>query len=291
MVTIIRRRGDKILQDEFDTMVFWVRERDSIRLKREKKLPPPWTEDPFLSVYRWCNVRRMDDRVSLWLLDWHRHHPEFGIRDRMVAAAAGRLINWPETLQTLPYPIPYDAAAWSKKLLARKARGLKVFTGAYIINGALGGDKILQVTDKILTPLWKDRSKAPADYQKMQEVYDYLNGKKGIGSFMAGQVAADLRYIHHEYLWTDRYTWAPRGPGSIRGVNRLIGQPLSRTMPIHEWLDVVRQAYAKARLLLPKIYLRLELMDQQNILCEYDKYQRLRRGEGSVRSRYTPHGE
>ena len=61
-------------------------------------------------------------------------------------------------------------------------------------------------------------------------------------------------------------------------------------MPYKEWLDVLRAGYAKARARLPSIYLRLELMDQQNVMCEYDKYRRLTLGEGTVRSRYKPQG-
>ena len=54
-----------------------------------------------------------------------------------------------------------------------------------------------------------------------------------------------------------------------------------------EWLDVLRRVYAQAAARLPLTFRRLELMDMQNCMCEYDKYQRLSRGEGSVRSRYT----
>ncbi len=124
----------------------------------------------------------------------------------------------------------------------------------------------------------------------MFEVWDWLNGQPGIGSFMAGQAVADLRHIHHEVVWTDTHTWAPQGPGSKRGVNRLVGQPPDAGMPIGEWLDVLRLGYAKAKARLPEIYLRLELMDQQNVMCEFATYRRLTLGEGSVRSRYRPQG-
>jgi hypothetical protein len=231
----------------------------------------------------------MDDKVSRWLLNWHQEYPEVGFRDRIVSAVAGRLINWPDTLAELTYPaLSYDEKSWSRTLLDRKSRGEKIFTGAYIVNGALGGDKILQVTQKILTPLWQNRRQVEVSPKNMQSVWKYLNGKPGIGSFMAGQVVADLRWIHHELPWQDRMTWAPQGPGSIRGVNRLRGQPLSATIPYSEWLDVVCRAMGAVTQRLPVISKRLELMDIQNCLCEYDKYRRLTLGEGSVRSRYKP---
>jgi hypothetical protein len=106
---------------------------------------------------------------------------------------------------------------------------------------------------------------------------------------MAGQAAADLRHIHHEIPWEDTMTWAPQGPGSKRGANRLVGNPLSTAMPLHEWLTVVQRAHAALAARLPITAKRLELMDVQNCLCEYDKYRRLTLKEGSVRSKYV-HG-
>jgi hypothetical protein len=278
-------------ESELDILCYWIQERENIRKRREAGQPPPWSTDPILSGYRWCNVRRMDDKVSKWILAWHRQYPEVGFRQRIIAAVAGRLINWPDTLATLPYPGVYKEAAWTKGLAERHNTGQKVFTGAYIINGALGGPKILQVTQKILAPLWDARMEAPILPGTMEEVWRWLNGKPGIGSFMAGQAVADLRHIHPELPWKDRMFWAPEGPGSLRGVNRLLGRPLESRLPRGEWLDVVRRAYGAAAARLPVTFKRLELMDLQNCLCEYDKFRRLTLKEGTVRSRYVFKGE
>lgn len=286
MATIIRRRGDRLVPAQVDIMCYWIEERDSIRQKRALGSAAPWTDDCLLSTFRWCNVRRMDDKVSQWILAWHQTYPDINFRNRIVAAVAGRLINWPPTLCLLPYPAPYDEHEWTAGLAALELSGAKVFTGAYIINGALGGPKILQVTQKILPHIWAGRRTLPVKPSTMFEVWDWLNGRPGIGSFMAGQAVADLRHIHPELPWEDRMTWAPRGPGSIRGVNRLIGQPPAARLPYNEWLDVLRAAYRAGAARLPGIYQRLELMDQQNVMCEYDKYCRLTLNEGTVRSRY-----
>ena len=284
----IIQRKNRLVTTEVEHLLYWIRERESIRLSREAGNPPPWSHDPIIANYRWCNVRRMDDKVSRWLLDWHQQYPEHGIQNRIAAMLAGRLINWPATLAELPYPAPYDEARWTKAILRRKARGEKIFTGAYIINGALGGDKILQVTQKILKPIWGLRRSLTPRPDTMQSVFDWLNGKPGIGTFMAGQVVADMRHVYPELPWSDRMTWAPQGPGSLRGVNRLIGQHLDYRLPKGEWLDVVRRAMAAVARKEPSIAERLELMDVQNCLCEYDKFRRLTLGQGSVRARYVP---
>jgi hypothetical protein len=233
----------------------------------------------------------MDDRVSRWIMNWHRQHPEFSFRDRVIAALAGRLINWPDTLAILPYPTPFKEKVWTARLQEREAQGHKIFTGAYIINGALGGPKILQVTQKILSVVWQRKRSFPEQPETMQEVWQALNGMPGIGSFMAGQAVADLRHIHHELPWADRHTWAPQGPGSRRGVNRLLGRSPEAAIRSDEWLEVARAAYTQAGARLPLTFRRLELMDFQSVLCEFDKYSRLTKGEGSVRAKYRPHGD
>lgn len=286
---INRAKKEGIIPEEMDTLCRWIQGREAIRIKRLKAYPPPWTDDPLLANYRWCNARRMDDKVSKWLLAWHQQAPEFPIQERVISATLGRLINWPDSLQGLPYPLPYNAERWEKHLFKQKSRGEKVFTGAYIINGALGGDKITQVTRMILEPMWKDRKDFPERPTSMQALAEQIAERRGLGPFIAGQVVADLRWIHPEFDWPDKHTWAPQGPGSVRGVNRLLGRTAKRgqSPPAREWLDIVRQGYAMAKARLPITFRRMELMDFQNCLCEYDKYSRLTKNEGSVRARYV----
>jgi len=45
-------------------LVKFIKERESIRLKKEAGKPRPWTKDPILGNYRFCNVHREDDRVT-----------------------------------------------------------------------------------------------------------------------------------------------------------------------------------------------------------------------------------
>ena len=43
------------------------RERYNIYLSRVANDPPPWTEDPIFQKYKFCNVFREHDRVTIWL--------------------------------------------------------------------------------------------------------------------------------------------------------------------------------------------------------------------------------
>jgi hypothetical protein len=51
----------------FDAMFKFARERHLVYLRRAAGLPKPWTEDWTLQLYRYCNIYRELDTVSLWI--------------------------------------------------------------------------------------------------------------------------------------------------------------------------------------------------------------------------------
>lgn len=272
------------MADLFDTLEYWIRERESIRKKREKREKRPWTTDPILIKYRFCNVKRMDDRVSRWLTDnWYtpyQNSPNFAF-----ACSVARQINWPETLEEIT---PFVFGKWEpariKKILERrKYSGQKVYTGAYMLTGTLGGTKIQQTIDKILTPIRRDPP--TIHWDSMEKTHAEYMPRAGYSSFIAGQVVADM--VSSGFLEAaDALTWAPLGPGSKRGLNRLHGRPLesgiSKKQAVEEMVEVYDEMFARA----PEIFedRKLILMDLQNCLCEFDKYVRVTNGEGRPRS-------
>ena len=50
-----------------EDLVYWIKERQAIHERRKAGQPPPWTKDEILRTYRFCNVRREDDRVTRWI--------------------------------------------------------------------------------------------------------------------------------------------------------------------------------------------------------------------------------
>ena len=55
-------------QKIYDLYWYFAYERQNIFLKKEKGLPAPWTDDPILREYKFCNSYRVNDRVSQYLL-------------------------------------------------------------------------------------------------------------------------------------------------------------------------------------------------------------------------------
>lgn len=80
-------------------------------------------------------------------------------------------------------------------------------------------------------------------------------------------------------------TWAPAGPGSIRGANRLYGRPLEKKVSQEQFLEEIRKLFADLRHGggIPG----MEMMDFQNCHCEFDKYERALHGEGRPKQLYA----
>ena len=57
----------KFLEEELERYCYWQVEREQIRLRKEvQKNPPPWTNDPILQQFKFCQVFREDDRTTRW---------------------------------------------------------------------------------------------------------------------------------------------------------------------------------------------------------------------------------
>ena len=288
----------KVLPAELNIMITWIIQRDRVRAAKEAGEPKPWTDDPLLQDYRWCNVRRMDDRVSRELFE--RWYDPASDRPTLLAAAVlARLVNWPESLLTITEGQPFRLDHLQQAgpvLRARAARGEKVFTGAYLIppgRPAIEGD---QPPSKIQHVIGLAEVIAQHSYEviagSMRGTWAQIVRWDGMGSFLAGQVVADLVHLDPGHVWDDKATWAPIGPGSARWLNRLRG--ISKDKPVTQ-ADFERLLPELIEILRPRIDgvwrdRGLQAMDIQNCLCEFDKYRRLQLGEGKVRARYAGAG-
>lgn len=273
----------------FERLCYWITERESIRLKREKGEPPPWTDDEVLQQYRFTNVRRIDDRVSQWLLkNWYKPYKDHP--NTLAAVCLARHFNLPFSLAAITSLIFVDAqpnlCAVGQVIRVLKSTGHTVFNGAYMVRGIGASDKTEMVLEKVCRPLLENPPLI--DTASMQRSVEALLPYWGFSSFMAGQVVADLRWALSG-TWLDKDDWAPLGPGSKRGMNRLHGAvpttPLSQENFLNE-LRILRDKLCNR--LLNTITRRLELMDYQNCLCEFDGYERTIWGEGRKKEKYNP---
>jgi len=265
-----------------ERFVYWINERESVHKAKETGKPKPWTDDPILQRFKFCNVVRMDDRVSQWLLhNWYE--PNYGHKNMLLACAFARFINKPEVLEEIGFPTRWSPNSIYKKLLDRKAQGLRCFNSAYIVTGGNRGDKICSVVYDFVSQLKGVQRTLPTD--SVEKSCLMLQEFNGIGSFMAGQIIADMRWAV-DGEWKDRKRWAPMGPGSRRGMNRILGRALRAPIKQKEFLYELG-GLMSVNGVPTSLRRRMEAIDWQNCLCEFDKYERAVWRERPLKRKYN----
>lgn len=279
----------------------WVREREATRLRKDAGGAGPWTDDPIIAKYRFCNVRREDDSVTVWIRK-HIREPYADHPHLWFMLAISRWINWPDSLAgMIAYPTAWPTAAdfsprgMELALNFRAAKGAKVFTGAYTINAppTKGASKIEYVTKTVLGDVWNGTRKptiaallaSGIPRPSLRSMHMALSKYRGWGAFMTYQVIVDLRFTRYLSSADDIATWAAAGPGTIRGLNRISGRrvdyPLDQGQALHE----IRTLYKTIR---EETGVDMDFSDVPNILCETDKYIRVMNNEGAPRALYHP---
>lgn len=282
----------------YQGLLYFVAERELIRLRRLCGDPAPWTDDPILRRYKFTNVRRRDDRVSQWVLE-HLIRPFEGAHDLWFTLLITRLINWPPTLKALlatevlpATPEEFDADRFVRVVDGLKLHG-KVYGGAYMVYPTKkdpGGTKARALATHIIGDAVRRadvirRAIWGCEPPSVERTVEALSGCFGISTFMAGQVAADLSYSPVQLGGAvDLYSYAPIGPGSSRGLNYLLHRA-----PHAGWGQAAfnRELVVIREMIVSEFgFDDMTLHDVQNCMCEYSKYARTALGEGVPKTTY-----
>ena len=262
----------------------FILQRERARVNHDLGNPTPWCADPVINQYRFCNVRREDDKVTRWLKK-HWRDPYWKHKNFVPAMILARMVNWPPTLEAIGFPETWSERHIVQTINRQKMLG-KAWTGAYVITTCgQAMDKALYVVQTAgqavgLPPYH------PGPDLTLQAVWTSLRGHDGLGAgFIAAQVVADLKNTPLLADAPDWWTWAAPGPGSRRGINRYFGLALKHHMGDDEWLSRLHEMIDAVT---PMTGLKLHAQDWQNVMCEFDKWQRAKRGEGRPRSLYRP---
>lgn len=257
---------------QLDTFCYWIREREQIRLNREAGVRP-WTKDPILKKHHFCNVHREDDRGTKEI----RAVVTGLVEDVSLLPAAytlGRFFNSANTLR-----IALEGGIEAVK--EYRGQGNKIFHTAYLVSTC--GQSI----DKVDYVFWMMKKVAALDIPRVgfQEAHEVITTIPGMGSFLGGQVIADLRndrYLEPSSLYEELY-WCVPGPGSKKGLDFIFDER-------HKTTDLTfERRVAELRKALPADILGMNIhgQDLQNCLCEFSKYCRYRDGLKG-RNRYYP---
>jgi len=270
------------------SLLCWIKEREAIRLRREAGEPRPWTTNPILHYWSFCNVRREHDRVTMWIAkNWRDQHANDP--DLFFAMAVARLVNWTESLAELGYPTRWSATQFVDVMENRIARGEKAWGDAYnISNGGSSESKARHVVG-VLDRLWTRRARVrPEPGDGLLAFHGRLRRCNGFADFMSAQVVADCKYVEPLKSARDWMTFAASGPGSQRGLNRVLGRDTKKKWNEDDWRASVRKLQENIAPELARIGLAdLHAQDLQNCLCEFDKYERFRLGEGKPKRKFA----
>lgn len=272
-------------------LVAWVKAREDLRLRKESGVPPRWTEDPIFANYRFCNVRREDDKVTRWVFNnWL--FPNKYDADVWFAMVIARHLNRPDTLEELGYPVPWDPKRFLEVMKRRKTAGETSYSAAYMIRAdaaSPGEDKSDYLCRKVFASLWEKRDwLRPKVGDTLDGFHQRLMLYYGVGSFLGAQIIADTKHVEPLKSASDWWTFAASGPGSQRGLNRYLGRPVNSPWKEQDWRSELARLQAA---ITPELEaLGLPKLDGQNVnncCCEFDKYERARLGEGRPKQRYV----
>jgi hypothetical protein len=263
---------------------FFITERESIRRKHDAGLLPPWTDDPILRDYKFCNVEREQDRVTKGVAAVYRepHKDDHDLWFPLVVAR--RAVNWPDALKQIGYPVPWDPDSLKSVVRTLQAAGRKAFEGqAYrLMVSGQRGEQVDLLVNHVLNPIWQKRSHyRPRPTDTLASFAARLSNAPYMGGFYAGHVVADLKYAQLKDA-SDWWTFAVSGPGSRRGLDRVMGRTPRKYWPESEWYAEFSRLYAAMKQPIHDATgLTLHAQDFQSCLCEFDKYCRLLNGEGT----------
>lgn len=266
-------------------LFYWIRERHNIYMARRNNQPKPWTQDEILQNYRFCNVYRELDKVTIWIANnWREPYAK---EDHLwFAMVVARLVNWPDTMKRMGFVKDLDEYQFVGTIHSIQRAGEKAYSGAYIVStNGNAMDKAEYLFQKVLTPLWARREYfKPTKADTLESFYNRLTTSIGLGSFMAAQVVADMKYAPVLRDAKDWDTFAAPGPGSKRGLNRVYDNPIDKPWGSkwHTHLLALKDDidFMTVEAKMPHIHAQ----DLQNCLCEFDKYERVRLGQGKPRS-------
>ncbi len=259
----------------------WIEEREGIRLRKEAGQPKPWSKDPVFQTTYFCNVHREDDKVTKWIR-YRYASPAVPYFD--VNLAFARFINWPDTLECMPWISP-DSVGELRNFLARKPG--KIFGDAYIIstNGRKMG-KAVYLCEYVVPELLHCLGSGGLQTRECSAAHEALVRIFGVASFMSGQIIGDMKNTkgHPLYDAIDKRTFAVPGPGSLRGLSWIFrnspDKPIARLF-VAELVRVRDGLYNKLH-----CAVQMDNQDLQNCLCEFDKYMRVTNGTGRSKRRY-----
>lgn len=283
---------------------YWafLRERYRILLRRRAGLPAPWTEDPVLRAWRFCNVFREDDRVTIWFREQIRDP----LRDDPEVLFATVAFRWFNTITSgeilrpyLVHPPGWDRKGVQEELEAAREAGTTLFTSAFMISSAPGKPKHVDLLDNLDWVLNNTRSlffgNGLTEPRTKEAMMALLLEVPRLGNFAAYQVVVDLTHTYLLENASDLNTFTVAGPGCAKGLGYTFfddpehfsyGSKKDQVEMLRLMVEL-REAGTSDPKLWPREWPVLPLSDVENGACEVAKWRAGHEGK-RLKRRYKP---
>lgn len=293
--------------DPFERFMYWIVERHNIYQTRNAGFLKPWTPDAILQSNFFTNPYRENDKTTVWFRENIRD-PLYKDPRVVFATICFRWFNYIPTgelfLKVAPLGDPGCLLTkwrprYARQLLGQQQEKGKVFTGAFTISPS--GSRVPKVERvcQYIDDAWDFCTKELPNWhwRTMQEAQGVLGLILGLGGFMAYEVVCDLRFTKMiKQPPPDVNSWCHMGPGAVRGLSRLLGlemksrrggkSGLRGTLP-KDWPVQMKLLLDKVNKELPPDMPQFEMRELEHSLCEMDKFERVRLGQGRSKRRFN----
>jgi len=275
----------KLDNDEFKKFLQFTKDRHQVYINRFiNNMPRPWTEDPILNEYKFCNVYRELDRGTLYFVEQIKTEEMEDDASPLLKAIIYRAVNnrdFFEFAKGIPEMYPEYIVEQAKKYMQQKG----TFVGnAYMAFACTKkGETKAHSLEQLMNWLCDNFGDWNADVfekaKSLPEVSEALCRIPFIGEFIAYEIICDLFLIDYipQFNIND---WANVGPGAKPSLDKLC--------PDHDkdYLEACKIVMA-AHNSSDWRHKPLNLRNIEHSLCEWRKYWRIADGERKGR-KYNP---
>ena len=257
-----------------EEFLYTAKERHRIYRAKEQGLNRPWTEDPVLQNFFFCNLFRQYDKCSKWIID---NIVPFKRWDLLILY---RFISTYETFVAIKeYGIPLDSMVGVREVLREwKSEGKTLFSSCFIRNPRIpGGWTETYNVPFILTEEIKKNGELEEvlSHGSLELTVDFLSQFPGTAGFMGYEYACDFVYAGLLDPKDEMY-WANMGPGARKGMSWLVYNHPDVMIHEDDWLHLARELlpimkkYIEKEFVLEKVTMR----EVEHWLCEFQKYKK-----------------
>lgn len=298
----------------------FVTERYKIHVRKDfLKQNAPWTNNPILLQYKFCNIRREHDRQSQYLIKNISTNPCLSLEDKIVNSFYFRAWNNWDTMRDLGGP--WQAKDLYSSQMKEQVRSIyqklatedpdrKWWSSAYNQGGTKQAWRYPNPNRKVdkeddiplrvfhIGPWLKEHNTVEKllNARDQQAAFEDIKEIQGFADFLAYQIFVDLTYIKEFPFSENEFVVA--GPGCRNGLNKLFDDYDGLTLEealfwladnIDEIFNKIHPPFWAGRLFvdLPQEDRFFSVMCLENCMCEFCKYIRTIEGNGRPRVKYT----